>query len=83
MSIVLGLLIFAIGILLVLKSDWFLNNFGRISWFEEVFGSSGGSRLGYKLIGFVFIFIGIIFMTGSGNSFMTWLLGPLMKYNQV
>ncbi len=81
MQIVLGLVILAIGALLTIKTEWFLNNFGSIDWFEDKLGSSGGSRLGYKLIGFVFLFLGIIFITGSGNSFMGWLLGPLMRYN--
>ncbi len=82
MSIIIGILLTAIGVTLVIKTEWFLNNFGRISWFEEKFGSSGGSRFGYKLLGLVLIFLGIIAMTGSGNSFMSWLLGPLLKYNR-
>lgn len=81
MNIALGLVMLGIGALLAVKTEWFLNNFGNINWFEDKFGSSGGSRLGYKLIGFVFLFLGIIFITGSGNNFMSWLLGPLLKYN--
>ncbi len=81
MNIALGLVMLGIGALLAVKTEWFLNNFGSINWFEDKFGSSGGSRLGYKLIGFVFLFLGIIFITGSGNNFMSWLLGPLLKYN--
>ena len=81
MQIIIGLVLLVIGTLLTIKSEWFLNNFGSITWFESQFGSSGGSRLGYKLIGFVFLFLGIIFITGSGNSFMGWLLSPLMRYN--
>ena len=80
--IILGLLITAAGGFLVIKTEWFLNNFGRITWFEEKLGSDGGSRLGYKLIGIVLLFIGIIVLTGSGNDFMAWLLSPLLKYNQ-
>ncbi|MBN2854366.1 hypothetical protein JXK06_02415 [Patescibacteria group bacterium] len=81
MHIVFGIILLAIGALLTIKTEWFLNNFGRITWFEGQFGSSGGSRLGYKLIGFVFLFLGIIFITGSGGSFVNWFLGPLIKYN--
>lgn len=76
--IILGLLIIAVGALLAVKTDWFLQNFGRISWFEDKFGSEGGSRLGYKLIGFIAIFIGIVLMSGNGTGFFTWLLGPLI-----
>lgn len=82
MTIFVGILITAAGAILIIKTEWFLNNFGRIAWFEEKLGSDGGSRLGYKLIGILFLFIGIIVMTGSGNDFMLWLLGPLLKYNQ-
>ena len=82
MNIIIGLVALAIGAFLTMKSEWFLNNFGSIAWFEDKFGSSGGSRLGYKLIGFIFLFLGVIFITGGGNNFMSWLLSPLLKHNQ-
>jgi hypothetical protein len=80
--IILGLLVTAAGVSLVIQTEWFLNNFGRISWFEEKLGSDGGSRLGYKLVGMLTIFIGIVILTGSGNDFMAWLLSPLLRYSQ-
>lgn len=80
--IILGILITAIGVYLVLKTEWFLENFGRISWFEDKLGSEGGSRLGYKLVGIIIIFIGIIVLTGSGTAFMEWLVSPLTQYNK-
>ncbi len=80
MFIFTGLLMLAGGAFLIIKTEWFLNNFGRISWFEEKFGSEGGSRLGYKFIGIILLIIGIITITGSGNAFMAWLLSPLLKY---
>lgn len=81
MNTVLGLVLIAVGTIMVVKTEWFLSNFGRIAWFEDKFGYSGGSRLGYKIIAVIFIFLGIIFFTGSGTSFMTWLLAPLLRYN--
>ncbi|HZJ40819.1 MAG TPA: hypothetical protein VFD16_00965 [Candidatus Saccharimonadales bacterium] len=81
-QIILGIIITTAGAGLILKTEWIVNNFGSIAWFEEKLGSSGGSRLGYKLIGIVILTIGIIVMTGSGNSFMRWLLSPLLKYSQ-
>jgi hypothetical protein len=81
MSIIMGILITAGGALLVVQHEWFLNNFGRIAWFEEKFGTEGGSRFGYKLIGILFLIVGIITMTGSGPVFMRWILSPLLKYN--
>jgi len=81
MSIIIGLAAIAIGSFLVIKTEWFLDNFGRIAWFEDKLGSEGGSRLGYKLVGMLFILIGIIYLTGNHNSFMGWLVSPLTKYN--
>ena len=81
MKIIGGILILLAGVLLVVKSDWFLNNFGRIVWFEKILGTSGGTRLGYKLLGVIFIILGVIFITGSGDGFMSWFLGPILKYN--
>ena len=82
MSVFIGLLIIAAGFFLVVKTEWFLNNFGRIAWFEDKLGTEGGSRLGYKLVGIVCLIIGIIIMTGSGSDFGRWILSPLLKYNQ-
>jgi len=80
--VILGIVITVAGALMVMKTEWLINNFGRMAWFEEKLGSEGGTRLGYKLIGIVAIIIGIIVMTGSGQEFMRWLLGPLIRYNQ-
>ena len=82
MTIFIGILATAAGAILIIKTEWFINNFGRIAWFEAKMGSDGGSRLGYKLFGIIFIFVGIILMTGSGEAFVRWLLGPLLKYSQ-
>ncbi|MFA5000360.1 MAG: hypothetical protein WC545_03305 [Patescibacteria group bacterium] len=81
MSIIVGILLIGAGTLLILKTEWFLSNFGRIAWFEAKLGTEGGSRLGYKLIGIIFLFIGIVSLTGSGGDFARWLTGPLLKYN--
>lgn len=81
MQIIFGIIITAVGAAFVLKTEWFLETFGRIAWFDEKLGSDGGSRLGYKLMGVVILFIGIILMTGSGDSFFGWALSPLTKYS--
>lgn len=80
-QIIIGIAILTVGAYVVIRTEWFLNNFGRISWFEAKLGSEGGSRLGYKLIGVILITLGIILTTGSGDNFMRWLLAPLLKYN--
>jgi len=81
-NIIIGLLVMGAGGFLVIKTEWFVSNFGRITWFEQKLGTEGGSRLGYKLVGLVLLFIGVIVMTGSGSTFAQWLLGPLLKYSR-
>jgi len=75
---IIGILIIAAGVSLVIKTEWFMSNFGRIAWFEDKLGSEGGSRLGYKLVGLIAIFIGIVLLSGNGTNFFTWMLSPLM-----
>lgn len=82
MQIILGLIITAIGALIVIKSETMLNACGRIAWFEERFGMEGGSRLGYKLIGLLVAFIGILMATGLIGGFIEWVVSPLTRYNQ-
>lgn len=81
MKTILGLVMIAAGTIIIIKTEWFLSNFGRLSWFEDKFGYSGGSRLGYKIIALLFIALGVIFFTGSGSSFMNWFLAPLLRYS--
>jgi hypothetical protein len=81
-QILIGLAMLAAGAFLVIKTEWFIYNIGRIAWFEAKLGTEGGSRLGYKLVGIILIILGIIVSTGSGDDFMRWLLAPLLKYNQ-
>jgi hypothetical protein len=81
MNIFLGFLIIAAGFLLMSKSEWLLNNFGGIPFFERYFGSSGGSRFGYKVIGIVTIFIGILVTIGMLGAFVGWALSPLLKHS--
>ncbi|MFH1822221.1 MAG: hypothetical protein ABH830_00810, partial [Patescibacteria group bacterium] len=73
MHIFLGFIIFIVGGLLVIKTETVLNIFGRINFFDRFLGTEGGSRLGYKLIGLLFIFIGILVMTNMIGGFITWL----------
>jgi hypothetical protein len=60
---ILGIIIAAIGFLITWKSEWLLNNFGRISFAEKHLHSEGGSRLMYKLIGILVIIIGLLYAT--------------------
>jgi hypothetical protein len=81
MHFIYGFVIMAFGFLIVAKSEWMLNNFGRIAFFEQYLGAEGGTRLGYKLMGIFIIFIGFLFFTGMMGGFMTWMVSPLTKYS--
>ena len=79
MNFILGLIIFAAGALIIMKTEWLMQNFGRIAWFEEHLGPEGGSRFGYKLIGLIAIFFGLLFITGLIGDFTNWALSPLIR----
>ncbi len=76
MNYFVGIVCVLIGSVLILKTEWFLENFGTIGWAEANMGTSGGSRLMYKLIGLVGIFIGFLLVT---NMFQGFLMGTLGK----
>ncbi|MBA3047556.1 hypothetical protein KKC83_00660 [Patescibacteria group bacterium] len=82
MHIIWGLIFIAIGALITMKSEAMLNAFGRIEFFERHLGASGGTRLGYKLIGFFVIFIGMLVLTNMIGGFIMWALSPILKYSQ-
>lgn len=79
MKIIGGLILIAIGTLIVMKSEDLFRNFGRIAWFEKNLGTEGGSRLGYKLIGLIIIFFGLLMTTGTFDGFIKTILSPLTR----
>ena len=82
MNIILGIIGMPVGVAFVAKTEVLLNTFGRIEFFEKHLGGEGGSRMGYKLIGLLLIFIGILAITNLFGSFMGWLVSPLTQYSQ-
>lgn len=78
MRIFTGLVMIAIGALLIIKTEKFLSIFGRIGFFDRFLGTEGGSRLGYKLLGLLLVFLGILTVTDMIDSFLNWLLSPLL-----
>lgn len=66
-----------VGGLLVVKSEWFLQNFGTVAWAEEHLGFNGGSRLFYKLTGIVIIFFGFMVVTNLMGAFLMGTVGKL------
>jgi hypothetical protein len=82
MSFIIGLIMTIVGGIVVVKSEKVLEFFGRSEFFEDKLGTAGGSRLGYKLLGLIVVFLGILTMTGLIQGFMEFVLSPLLKYSR-
>jgi len=80
-NFILGIIIAAIGFLLIWKSEWLLINFGRIGFAEQHLGTEGGSRLMYKLIGFIIIIIGLMYATDLTDNAIAWLVKTVFRQN--
>jgi hypothetical protein len=72
-----GMVIVAIGVVFVIKSEWFLQNFGAIGWAEQHLGLDGGSRLFYKLFGVMLAIVGISLATGLLGNIIVGTLGGM------
>jgi hypothetical protein len=79
LRILLGALVTAVGVLFVMKSEWLYQNVGAMEWADKYLGTSGGSRLGYKLIGLLAIFIGILVMTNLYSALIMAIFGKIFK----
>ena len=79
MFFITGLIISILGALIVIKSEWMLRNFGRMTIFDRFLNTEGGSRLGWKLLGLIIFFIGVLIMTNLINDFLGWILSPLIR----
>lgn len=79
MNILVGLIILAIGAAITIYSEKVMSAFGRIAFFETHLGTDGGSRLGYKLLGILIAFLGILVITNLIGDFLSWILGPLIR----
>ena len=78
--IILGLIITAIGALVTIKSEWIYQNFGAIPSADKYFGTDGGSRLAYKLIGIAACIIGLLTMTNLIGGVLSATLGRLFFF---
>ena len=77
MKYILGILGVVLGTLLVIKTEWIIENFGTSSWAEEKMGTSGGTRFLYKLIGIAIIFVAMLGMTGLLGGVILGVFGRL------
>lgn len=71
-----GILIIIAGLPFVLKTSWFMQNFGAVAWAEAKLGS-GGSWLFYKLIGVGIIIVGLMLATDLLGGLLIGTVGKL------
>ena len=74
MEKIFGLFLMFLGLAMVLKTFWFLNNVGRMEWSEKYLDLNGGSVSGYKLVGVLVFFIGFVLLTGWFDSIFLSIL---------
>lgn len=79
---IIGMIILGIGFVFVWKTEWFLINFGRIGFAEDHLGTSGGSRLFYKLAGVLLIIIGIMYAFDMTDSVLLWIVENIFGLKQ-
>lgn len=77
MAIFVGIILAATGFGMVWKTEWLINNFGHIGWAEAHLGSSGGTRLFYKLLGIIIIIAGFFSITGLHQGILRSFILPL------
>lgn len=75
MTIIIGLVMIALGAWMVIKSQQAFGIFGAMPWCEA--NLSGGSEQGYKLLGVIFTAIGILTATGLFGKILIALIMPL------
>ena len=80
MKYLVASLAIAVGAILVIKTEWFIQNFGTSSWAEEHMGTSGGTRLFYKLVGIVIIIIAFLGISGLLGDMVLGFFGKLFTF---
>lgn len=77
LRIVIGLIVAAIGCYMVLRTETILGFFGTVDWAEQKLGG-GGTRLFYKLLGIVIVFVGFMVATNLWDAFLEATLGSII-----
>lgn len=72
-----GFIITTLGFIMIWKTSWLIQNFGTNAWAEAKLGSSGGTRLMYKLLGLIIMFFGMLMITGLSEGFLMGTVGKL------
>lgn len=76
MKYFIGSLVIVLGAFMVIRTDWFVQNFGYSDWAESKFGG-GGTRLMYKVLGILFVVGSVLGMTGALGEMFLGIFGNL------
>lgn len=77
LRIIIGLLVAGVGTYMVIRTETILSFFGTVDWAEQKLGG-GGSRLFYKLLGIVILFVGFMVATNLWDAFLASTLGSVI-----
>ncbi len=77
-NIIFGIGLLVIGIIMPIKSNWFLKTFGRNNWAEQKLGST---ITFYKILGILMIFFGLTMIFGLFGGIIKFVFGPLIPNN--
>lgn len=80
MKYFLGGLVIVLGSFMVIKTSWFIENFGYSDWAEAKMGG-GGTRLMYKVLGIIFILGAVLALTGVLGEILFGIFGKLFVSN--
>jgi hypothetical protein len=64
------------GTLLIIYTEWIVNNVGRIAWAEQHLGTEGGTRIFYKLLGVLIILGAFLAVTGTLGDLLLGIFAP-------
>ena len=65
-----------LGAFMVIRTEWFIENFGYSDWAEAKLGG-GGTRIMYKVLGILFIVGSVLGMTGALGEIIIGVFGKL------
>ncbi len=71
-----GIILIGLGGLVVIKAEWFYQNFGSVEFAERYLGTEGGTRLFYRLLGLTVIVLTFLWATGLLPNFLRKIFSP-------
>ncbi|MBU4360728.1 hypothetical protein KKA66_02665 [Patescibacteria group bacterium] len=77
MKYFLSIIIMIAGVFITIKSEWMLKVFGRVGWFENKLGLWGGSRMFYKFLGIIIVFLAVMWITGALQEILLSIFSPM------